>query len=45
MYATTSSIAALPEDERSALFEQVRPLLAERYILPIDVELTWTRLP
>jgi ubiquinone/menaquinone biosynthesis C-methylase UbiE len=44
LYATTSSIASLPEDERSALVERVRALLAERYVLPIDVELTWTRL-
>jgi SAM-dependent methyltransferase len=45
MYATTSSIASLPEHERDALLEQVRPLIAERYTLPIKVELTWTRLP
>jgi SAM-dependent methyltransferase len=44
LYATTSSIASLPEDERSALLEGVRALLADRYVLPIDVELTWTRL-
>ena len=44
MYATTSSIASLPEDERVALLERVRPLIADRYVLPIKVELTWTRL-
>ena len=44
LYATTSSIASLPEDERSALLERVGALLAERYVLPIDVELTWSRL-
>jgi SAM-dependent methyltransferase len=44
MYATTSSIAVLPEDERNELVANVRPLLAGPYRLPIRVELTWTRL-
>jgi SAM-dependent methyltransferase len=44
MYQTTSSIAALAEDERADLVARVRPLLDERYSLPIRVELTWTRL-
>jgi ubiquinone/menaquinone biosynthesis C-methylase UbiE len=45
LYQTTSSIAALPEDERAALVAGLRPLLAGPYVLPIRVELTWTRLP
>jgi ubiquinone/menaquinone biosynthesis C-methylase UbiE len=44
MYATTSSLAVLPEAERTTLLAQVRPLLEESYRLPICVELTWTRL-
>jgi ubiquinone/menaquinone biosynthesis C-methylase UbiE len=44
LYSTTSSLAALPADERARLVAQVRPLLGERYVLPINVELTWTRL-
>jgi ubiquinone/menaquinone biosynthesis C-methylase UbiE len=44
MYQTTSSIAALPEDERRELAARVRPLLSSTYRLPIRVELTWTRL-
>jgi SAM-dependent methyltransferase len=44
LYSTTSSLAALPRDERSALFAGVRPLLRGRYRLPIKYELTWTRL-
>jgi ubiquinone/menaquinone biosynthesis C-methylase UbiE len=43
MYETTSSIASLPQGERAALVANVRPLLADRYRLPIHVELTWTR--
>ena len=45
LYQTTSSMAALPVEEREALVRQVRPLLASSYGLPIRVELTWTRLP
>ena len=44
MYSTTSSLAALPEDERAALFGRVLPLLAGPYRLPVKHELTWTRL-
>ena len=44
MYATTSSLAELPEDERAALFARVRPLLGDSYQLPLRHELTWTRL-
>ena len=44
LYSTTSSLAALPHDERTALFARVRPLLSGRYRLPIKYELTWTRL-
>ena len=44
MYSTTSSLAALPEHERAALFDRVRPTLAGAYLLPIRHELTWTRL-
>jgi len=44
MYATTSSLAALPEDDRNGLVAEVRSLLAGPYRLPIRVELTWTRL-
>jgi SAM-dependent methyltransferase len=44
MYSTTSSFAVLPADERTALFDLVRPLLAGSYRLPIKHQLTWTRL-
>jgi SAM-dependent methyltransferase len=44
MYSTTSSLAALPDDERTALFDRVRPVLAGPYRLPVEHELTWTRL-
>jgi len=44
LYQTTSSMAALPEHERAALVAALRPLLDGRYVLPIRVELTWTRL-
>ena len=44
LYSTTSSLAALPHEERNALFARVRPLLSGRYRLPIKYELTWTRL-
>jgi ubiquinone/menaquinone biosynthesis C-methylase UbiE len=44
MYQTSSSIAALGDDERAALVAEVRPLLSGPYVLPIRVELTWTRL-
>ncbi|MFL5942850.1 MAG: class I SAM-dependent methyltransferase [Gaiellaceae bacterium] len=44
MYSTQSSFAVLPDDERTELFERVRPLLSGSYRLPIKHELTWTRL-
>jgi SAM-dependent methyltransferase len=44
LYSTTSSLAALQDDERAALFAQVRPLLSGPYRLPVKHELTWTRL-
>ena len=44
LYSTTSSLAALPVDERVALFARVRPLLAGPYRLALRHELTWTRL-
>ncbi|HEY7422050.1 MAG TPA: class I SAM-dependent methyltransferase [Gaiellaceae bacterium] len=44
MYSTTSSFAVLPDADRTALFERVRPLLSGTYRLPIKHQLTWTRL-
>ena len=44
LYSTTSSLAALPPDERAGLFARVRPFLEESYRLPLRHELTWTRL-
>jgi SAM-dependent methyltransferase len=44
LYSTTSSLAALPDEERAALFDHVRPLLAGPYRLPVKHELTWTQL-
>jgi ubiquinone/menaquinone biosynthesis C-methylase UbiE len=44
LYQTTSSIAALPEAERAALAAELRALLDGPYVLPVRVELTWTRL-
>jgi SAM-dependent methyltransferase len=44
MYSTTSSLAALPHADRSALFDRVRPRLRGSYRLPVKHELTWTRL-
>ena len=44
LYSTTSSLAALPREERDAIFAAVRPLLAGPYRLPLKHELTWTRL-
>src|SRR5262249_60863540 len=37
MYETTSSIASLPARARTDLLAEVRPLLADRYRLPIRV--------
>ena len=44
MYSTTSSLAVLSEEERTALFDRVRPFLVESYRLPVKHRLTWTRL-
>jgi len=44
MYSTTSSLAALPDAERSALFDRIRPVLGGPYRLPVKHELTTTRL-
>ncbi len=44
LYSTTSSLAAIPRDERKAIFAAVRPLLAGPYRLPLKHGLTWTRL-
>ena len=44
LYSTTSSLAALPPEERASLFERVAPLLAGPYRLPLRHELVWTRL-
>jgi SAM-dependent methyltransferase len=44
LYSTTSALATLPVDERQALFESVRPLLAGPYRLPLKHDLKWTRL-
>jgi SAM-dependent methyltransferase len=44
LYSTTSSLAALPPEERASLFERVRPLLSGPYRLPLRHELVWTRL-
>jgi SAM-dependent methyltransferase len=43
LYSTTSSLAALPPDERAEVLVRVRPLLAGPYRLPIKHELAWTR--
>ena len=44
LYSTTSALATLPADERAALFDGVRPLLAGPYRLPLKHDLKWTRL-
>jgi SAM-dependent methyltransferase len=44
MYSTTSSLAALPGEERAELFARVRPLLGDSYRLPVKHRLTLTRL-
>jgi len=44
MYSTTSSLAALPDEERTTLLDRVRLLLLESYRLPVEHRLTWTRL-
>ncbi len=44
LYSTTSSLALLDERERAAVFDRVRPQLAGPFRLPVEHELTWTRL-
>jgi SAM-dependent methyltransferase len=44
LYSTVSAFASLPADEREAIFDRVRPLLAGPYRLPLKHDLTWTRL-
>ena len=44
LYSTTSSLAALQDAEREALFARVRRVLEGPYRLPVRHELTWTRL-
>lgn len=44
MYSTTSALAALPEDERTSLLAVVHAQLEGPYRLPIQHELSWTRL-
>ena len=44
MYSTTSSLAALPGEEREGLLDSVRPLLTGPYRLPVKHELNWTQL-
>jgi SAM-dependent methyltransferase len=44
LYCSTSSIASLPEAERSSLQSRLRALLDGDYRLPIEIELVWTRL-
>jgi SAM-dependent methyltransferase len=44
LYCSTSSIASLPEEERTALRRSLRGLLSGDYRLPIEIELVWTRL-
>jgi SAM-dependent methyltransferase len=44
LYSTTSALATLPAEERKALFNHVRPLLAGPYQLPLKHDVTWTRL-
>lgn len=44
LYSTTSALASLPPNEREALYDRVRPLLAGPYRLPLKHDLTWTRL-
>jgi SAM-dependent methyltransferase len=44
LYSTTSSLAAIPREERDAIFAAVRLLLAGPYRLPLKHELSWTQL-
>ena len=44
LYQTTSSIAALTEEERQSLVAKLRPLLDGSYTVPVCTDLTWTRI-
>jgi hypothetical protein len=44
LYCSTSSIASLPEEERTSLQTRLLGFLAGEYRLPIEIELVWTRL-
>ena len=44
LFSTTSALATLPDEEREALFDRVRPLLVGPYRLPLKHDLKWTRL-
>ena len=44
LYSTTSALAALRSDERAALLAKIRQSLVGPYRLPIEHELSWTRL-
>ena len=44
LYCSTSSIASLPEEERTSLRTRLLGLLAGEYRLPIEIEFVWTRL-
>jgi SAM-dependent methyltransferase len=44
LYSTTSALASLDPEERTALFAKVRPLLEGPYRLPLRHEFRWTRL-
>lgn len=44
LYSTTSALAVLQADERTALLTEVRGLLDGQYRLPVKHELVWTQL-
>ncbi len=44
MYSTTSPLASLADDERTALLAALRPLLGGPYRVPVKHTLRWTRL-
>jgi SAM-dependent methyltransferase len=44
LYLTTSSIAALSDDERHVLAADLRRLIRGPYTIPLRIELAWTRL-
>jgi ubiquinone/menaquinone biosynthesis C-methylase UbiE len=43
MYQTMSKVAVLPDDEREKIVGGLSSMLEDAYVLPIRVELTWTR--